>query len=408
MSRRSSYGYNSGRGYQSRSGGYQYGEYKRKRRRTQITAAAATVITVILLLIIAKFTISLIHSADTIQTTSQPSAASGVSAESVPQHTDTSESSEESSAAEVSVQSTPGYYDNGIYIWNRQGFEMFYGTNSSAKEYAEIISEIKRQLGSEVSVYNLVAPTNTAVTLPAKYQEGSDQRRNISTIYSSYTADVIPVDVFDAEAAHRGEYTYFRTDTNWTADGAYYAYEVFCKAAGIDCVPRDKLNRGEITGFEGTLITATESSEHPDGNKELLDSTDTVVYYQPTIGHLCTLLENGCDEEKQVPLIATFAQGRYAYSAFLWGDNPYMKIKTTNKSGRKLCIIKDTYGNAFAPYTVTAFDEIFIVDPRYYEGSVIDFIKDNGYTDVLVINSVANANTDVRAYEIQTIINETE
>ena len=30
--------------------------------------------------------------------------------------------------------------------------------------------------------------------------------------------------------------------------------------------------------------------------------------------------------------------------------------------------------------------------------------KENGFTDVLVVNSVMNANTDARVYEIQTII----
>ena len=50
------------------------------------------------------------------------------------------------------------------------------------------------------------------------------------------------------------------------------------------------------------------------------------------------------------------------------------------------------------------YDEIYIVDPRYYEGNVLDYIKDNKYTDVLIINSVMNANTEIRLSEMKTII----
>ena len=66
--------------------------------------------------------------------------------------------------------------------------------------------------------------------------------------------------------------------------------------------------------------------------------------------------------------------------------------------------IKDSYGCAFAPFTVSCFDEVFIVDPSYYEGNVADYIKENGYTDVLVINSVIYANTYFRVNDIMSII----
>ena len=81
-----------------------------------------------------------------------------------------------------------------------------------------------------------------------------------------------------------------------------------------------------------------------------------------------------------------------------------MKVTTTQKTGKKLCIIKDSYGCAFAPFTTADFDEVFIVDPAYYEGNVIDYIKDNKFTDVLVINSVMNANTSFRLDDIYSII----
>ena len=118
----------------------------------------------------------------------------------------------------------------------------------------------------------------------------------------------------------------------------------------------------------------------------------------------CILLENGRSEEQEVPLIASFAEGSNAYSAFIWGNNPYMHIKTSQKTGRKLCIIKDSYGCALAPFVTANFDEVFVVDPSYYEGNVLDYIQKNNYTDVLVINNVMTANTAFRVQDIYSIL----
>ena len=81
-----------------------------------------------------------------------------------------------------------------------------------------------------------------------------------------------------------------------------------------------------------------------------------------------------------------------------------MKIETSAGSGRKLCIIKDSFGCAFAPFTAAGFDQVFIADPAYYEGNIIDFIKENKYTDVLILNSSSTANTAGRVDELKTII----
>ena len=118
----------------------------------------------------------------------------------------------------------------------------------------------------------------------------------------------------------------------------------------------------------------------------------------------CILLENGKTEEQEVPIIASFAEGSNSYSAFIWGNNPYMKVTTTQKTGRKLCIIKDSYGCAFAPFVTANYDEVFIVDPSFYEGNAAEYIINNKYTDVLIINSVMNANTSFKANDIMTII----
>lgn len=402
MSRRSSFGYSS---YGSRS--YGSGGNKGKRRRNNkmkriviitgcIAAAAAVTAAVCIAVAVNRGNV---ETAPDKQESRQSVTTSGESSAG-------EESKEESKAEESSgAADIKGYYDGRVFMYDSYGYEMFYGTDGSAKNYAAVISNIKSAVGKNVNVYNMVVPNHAPFGLPEKYLDDmNDERENIKTIYSSYTEEVFPIDVFDALEKHKGEYIYFRSDANWTALGAYYAYQEFCKKAGAKAVELGTLSKDSITGFKGTLFTATQTDENPDGNKELAAAPDTVVYYNMPGIESCILMENGKSEEQEVPLIASFAEGRFAYSAFLWGDNPYMKVRTTQKTGRKLCIIKDTYGSAFTPFLTANFDEIFIVDPTYYNDNIVEYIQKNKYTDVLVINSIMNANTQFRVDDIMSIL----
>ena len=52
---------------------------------------------------------------------------------------------------------------------------------------------------------------------------------------------------------------------------------------------------------------------------------------------------------------------------------------------------------------VSHYDEVFIVDQRYFQLGLIDFIQQNGVTDLLFINNIFAANTDIRINEIERI-----
>lgn len=314
-------------------------------------------------------------------------------------------STPESSAEESKAPDIKGEFDQNVFIYDKQGYQIFYGTEETTKKYVDAVTSIKASLGKDINVYNITVPTHGLFSLPEKYQNlGTDEKSVISALYKSIGKDIKTIDVTDTLEKHKNEYIYFGTDHNWTALGAYYAYVDFCKAAGVDPVDVRKLSSGKIEGFEGSLTAATKTDKNPDGNKTLLKNPDTVTYYYIPGDRTCTLLENGKSQPEEVPMIATFAAGSNAYSAFIWGNNPYMHIKTTLKTGRKLCIIKDSYGCAFAPFTTANFDEVYIIDPSYYEGNVLDYVKKNKYTDILVINSVMTASTEIRTNELKTVI----
>ncbi|MBR2453866.1 MAG: hypothetical protein IKB35_02575, partial [Clostridia bacterium] len=56
---------------------------------------------------------------------------------------------------------------------------------------------------------------------------------------------------------------------------------------------------------------------------------------------------------------------------------------TDCKNGRKLFIIKDSYGNALVPFLTGSFEEIWVADIRYFTKNPIEFMKEQGITDYL-------------------------
>lgn len=78
------------------------------------------------------------------------------------------------------------------------------------------------------------------------------------------------------------------------------------------------------------------------------------------------------------------------YGTFIMGDNPYTVIENPDLSdGSKCVVVKESFGNAFVPFLVDHYQTVYVIDYRYYSGSVSDFAKTNGVTDVIFINNLS-------------------
>ena len=66
-------------------------------------------------------------------------------------------------------------------------------------------------------------------------------------------------------------------------------------------------------------------------------------------------------------------------------------VKTQAKPGRKVLVIKDSFGNAVPGYLFYSFDEVHVADFRYFTKDMKQYILDNGITDVLIVVNVFNA-----------------
>ncbi|MGN0479417.1 MAG: DHHW family protein, partial [Hominenteromicrobium sp.] len=60
-----------------------------------------------------------------------------------------------------------------------------------------------------------------------------------------------------------------------------------------------------------------------------------------------------------------------------------VKVDTEVKNGRKLLVVKDSFGNAEIPYYTSSFEQIYVVDVREFQRNLVNFIDTTGVTDVL-------------------------
>lgn len=263
-----------------------------------------------------------------------------------------------------------------------QAMTLFAYSAQAADEYAKVLNQFKNSIDPKIHVYSLLAPTSVEFIKNEKYKAMSySQKEAFAHINEQLEPSIGQIDAYGALEQHSEEYIYFRTDHHWTALGAYYAYTNFMNAIGKKAVPLSQYKKGTIEGFLGTAFKATLSDNlkaHP----------DTITYYLPSIKNQYSAYSSTGKALKRNVVDPAYAKkGNGFYAVFLDGDYPWGEITTANKNGKRILVIKDSYANTFIPFLLPHFEKVYFVDPRYYKGSLTDFMKKQNITDVLFLNN---------------------
>lgn len=328
--------------------------------------------------------------------TAQSSATESTDSSSTDSTSESESSSDSKESTDSSVSSTDpatssesdkpvgvdGVQTNGQLVVDIDGHTWgisLYGGGDGAN-YATYLNEFKEKVGSSVNVFNMVVPTAGAYYLPAGYEKYNASHRDSINSIANKLVNVINVDGYAALEAHTNEYIYTRTDHHWEPLGAYYAAKAFCDIAQTPAKELSTYKPETIDGFVGTMYAFT------DYNERIKNDPDTFTYYIPSTEYTATYYTTDFKVDEQFAQFHSIfvdqpASG--AYSTFMGGDRKIVKIETANKNGRKLCIFKDSYGNAEVPFYIDSFEEIYVCDIRYFDLYAPDFIKENGITDVL-------------------------
>lgn len=313
-------------------------------------------------------------------------------------NTDADKSGEDKSGAttpkpassNVITTSDKPYQSGGVYVVGSAGYEMYNYVGSLAEKYQSTVNAVADSLSGVSQVYAMAIPLSSGITLPDELFSdipGSDQAQAEKDILAGMGQNVKTIPLHDVMMSHRTEYIYFRTDHHWTALGAYYAYVQFCTAKGI--TPHN-LSDYEVSQFPGFLGSFYNDGGKPDTMK---NDPDTVNAYHPVSATASMKYgdnENSTLTGGQVIFDESTASASLKYGTFIMGDNPFTVIENPEVSNGESCIVvKESFGNAFVPFLVDHYQTVYVVDYRYYSGSVTQLARDKGVKDVLFVNNLS-------------------
>lgn len=242
--------------------------------------------------------------------------------------------------------------------------------------YASALNRFHEELGDDVKIYTMLAPTAGEYYLPSNFAEyNASHQKSIESINAQLDEDIIPVDAVSALAQHTEEDIYLRTDHHWQPLGAYYAAEAFAKAADVPFADIATYEKVVKDGYVGTMYSFTESVN-------ILNDPEQFAYYKPSNKYTTYYYDTAYNFDYEFPLFIDMPIGS-SYSTFMGGDMKIVRIETDVKNGRKLLIFKDSYGNAEVPFYTGSFEEVYICDMRYFDLNAVEFIKEQGITDLL-------------------------
>ena len=192
-----------------------------------------------------------------------------------------------------------------------------------------------------------------------------------------------------------------RTDHHWSSLGAYYAAQEFAKVAQVDFAKLNDENFEKISreGYVGTLYG------YSGENQLIKDNPETFTYYKPRNEFTTDFYTHALEYQYTGALMLDIDSLDVVswYLVNICGDNYAVNVNTDCHNGRRLMIVKDSYGNALPPFLTNSFEEIWVVDMRYFERSVTELCKSEGITDLLFAMNPSSA-TGVNQENLSNII----
>ena len=181
---------------------------------------------------------------------------------------------------------------------------------------------------------------------------------------------------------------YYRTDHHLTSAGSYAMYEVYCAQQNLEkesfaCTE----TYGEFygTGYSRSGLWLTK----PDVLEIWI--TQNPGQYEVTI------IEGAKSEIYDSLYFREHKESLDKYPVFLDGNHSLVTIQNTQvQNGKRLLLIKDSYAHCFATFAAENYEQICMVDLRYYRGDVQELIAQQGLNEILYLYGVENlaASTD--------------
>lgn len=279
---------------------------------------------------------------------------------------------------------------------NVRALMAFGGSANGNTAYADAANLYQETFGDMVRVYCMVIPTSIEFYCPDKAKRSTNpQRPYINNIHAHLNPKIAAVDVYTTLGEHADEDIYLRTDHHWSPLGAYYAAREFAMVAGVPFKELDSYKSRTIHKFVGTMYAYSQDIS-------IKEAPEDFTYYMPQdVEYTTTYTDYVLDSNYRIvaekkPFLGKFFQhygdgNGGAYCTFMGSDKRITVVRTSTKNGRRLIILKDSFGNALPGYLFYSFEEIHVIDSRYFKKNMKAYVSENLITDILFANNVFNA-----------------
>ncbi len=263
---------------------------------------------------------------------------------------------------------------NGVYF-AKDGYLIGAFTSINSKQFKANTAALKTLSDKlEVPMRVMLVPSAAAILtdkLP-DFAPNFDQKKLLDYVRSQ---GLDTVDVFDALYSHASEYIYYKTDHHFTSLGAYYCYAAWKSAKGESAKPLSEWKSEVLSEtFRGTNYSKVNFPLAP---------FDTLTAY---FKEAHKVIYNGGAYVSDSVYERKYLDGSDKYAVFF---NSNQATAAAQGSGEKrLLIIKDSYANTFAQFAVDEYEQLHLIDPRFFRGSLSEYVKENRIDEVLVLYNI--------------------
>lgn len=289
-----------------------------------------------------------------------------------------------------------------LFTNKNTAYEYYNFVQTTADSYIGMVNRAAQLLEGKARVFDMVVPTSIHICIPEKVRKGlnsADQEKAIDYLYQSMSPSVTKLDLMETLQKHQEEkeYLYFRTDHHWTALGAYYAYRQFAPQAGR---PTASITDYEERVFEGFLGSFYRQVTSKPIRSAMEKTPDTVYAYAPKSASKMQLTTSEGDT-LNYDIIRDGDQLKESqkYLSFIGGDNPWTVIENENlHDGSSVLLVKESFGNCFAPFLVESYQHVYVVDYRHISKidsrTLTQLVEDYDIDDVLFLNNISATRED--------------
>ena len=262
--------------------------------------------------------------------------------------------------------------------------EMFMRNSEEEEIYAEAVNHYAKKLPDNVSLYNMIIPTQLSFQEPMYKNLQDDQQDTIKSIYDRLDERVKTVDAYGALEKHSDEYIYFRTDHHWTQLGAYYAYCEFMREAGGKSVKKEDFEKNTIQNVLGYLYDRADSSD-----VDVLP--DKIEWYNTDPNENIDVAMYTFDEDNTRHGYngIMFDRTKASYQFFFGSDHEFVEMVNNDiPDGKTLVLLRESYSNVLAPWLIQSYHKVILIDPRGFKGDFQYILDSYSPDDVMIVNYI--------------------